>query len=65
MQKTPWDRLKDQFKPDGKGRFKTLDAMKIATQIDKERLAAEQKIRTLEQELKAYKAHLRAVTANK
>jgi hypothetical protein len=30
----PWDMLKEQFKPDGKGRYKTLDAMKVATQLD-------------------------------
>ena len=35
---TPWDRLRSQFKPDGKGRYKTLDAMKVAKQIDEERL---------------------------
>ena len=34
---TPWDRLKTQFKPDGKGRYKTTDAMKVAIQIDNER----------------------------
>lgn len=35
---TPWDRLREQFKPDSKGRYKTTDAMKVATQIDNERL---------------------------
>jgi len=34
---TPWDRLRAQFKPDGKGRFKTVDAMAVAKQIDNER----------------------------
>ena len=37
-EQTAWDRLKSQFKPDGKGRFKTVDAMKIAVQIDNERI---------------------------
>jgi hypothetical protein len=32
-----WDRLHGQFKPDGKGRFKTVHAIAIAKQIDEER----------------------------
>jgi hypothetical protein len=56
--KTPWDRLHEQFKPDGKGRFKTTDAMKVAIQIDNER-------RWLAKEVEAYKSHLRAVTSKK
>jgi len=48
---TPWDRLRAQFKPDSKGRFKTLDAMEIAKQIDKERIQ-------LAQELEQLKKHL-------
>jgi DNA-directed RNA polymerase alpha subunit len=47
---TAWDRLQKQFKPDGKGRYKTVDAMKIATQIDNERLQ-------LLEELKQIKKH--------
>ena len=31
-----WDLLREQFKPDGKGRYKTLDAMKIAKQLAEE-----------------------------
>mgnify|MGYP003351258979 CR=1 FL=1 len=31
-----WDLLREQFKPDGKGRFKTVDAMKIAKQLEQE-----------------------------
>ena len=31
-----WDLLREQFKPDGKGRYKTLDAMKIAKQLEQE-----------------------------
>jgi hypothetical protein len=58
IDKTPWDRLREQFKPDGKGRFKTADAMKVAIQIDDER-------RLLVKEIQAYKSHLRAVTAKK
>ena len=42
-----WDRLRKQFKPDGKGRFKTVDAMKIAVQIDNERLALKQQLENL------------------
>jgi DNA-directed RNA polymerase alpha subunit len=38
-EQTAWGRLRAQFKPDSKGRFKTLDAMKIAVEIDNERLA--------------------------
>ena len=57
-EKTPWDRLREQFKPDGKGRFKTVDAMKIAVQIDNERLG-------LKQQIEAYKSMLRSVTSNK
>ena len=41
IEKTPWDRLKEQFKPDGKCRFKTTDAMKVAVQIDNERIQLE------------------------
>lgn len=63
--KTPWDRLKEQFKPDQKGRFKTTDAMKIATQIDAELVEAEKKIRWLQSEILAYKNHLSSVTSNK
>ena len=47
---TAWDRLKAQFKPDGKGRYKTTDAMKIAVQIDNERVQ-------LVEELKQLKKH--------
>ena len=63
--KTPWDRLHEQFKPDSKGRFKTTDAMKVAVQIDNERIELERKVRWLAKEMEAYKSHLRAVTANK
>lgn len=31
-----WDMLREQFKPDGKGRFKTTDAMLVAKQLEKE-----------------------------
>ena len=31
-----WDLLREQFKPDGKGRYKTTDAMKVAKQLEKE-----------------------------
>jgi hypothetical protein len=63
--KTAWDRLRDQFKPDSKGRFKTADAMKIAQQIDNERKVLELQLKTARQELDAYKNHLRAVTSTK
>ena len=62
---TPWDRLREQFKPDGKGRFKTTDAMKIAVQIDDERIQLEKTIARLNKEIEAYKTHLRAITSNK
>lgn len=63
IQKTPWARLKEQFKPDGKGRFKTTDAMKVAVQIDNERIQLEKRVKQLTHELEAYKSHLRAVTS--
>jgi hypothetical protein len=44
---SPWDRLREQFKPDGKGRFKTTDAMKVAVQIDNERLALKHELENL------------------
>jgi hypothetical protein len=31
-----WDLLRSQFKPDGKGRYKTTDAMLVAKQLEKE-----------------------------
>jgi hypothetical protein len=62
ISKTPWDRLREQFKPDGKGRFKTTDAMKIDVQIDNERIQLEKKVWGLNKEIEAYKSHLRAVT---
>ena len=31
-----WDLLREQFKPDGKGRYKTVDAMKVAKQLEEE-----------------------------
>ena len=64
-EKTAWDRLRAQFEPDEKGRFKTRDAMKIAEQIDKERIQLSKKVHQLNQEIAAYRSHLRAVTANK
>lgn len=63
--KTAWDRLREQFKPDGKGRFKTVDAMKIAVQIDNERIQLTKQVWILNQEIAAYKSHLRAVTSDK
>jgi hypothetical protein len=44
---SPWDRLREQFKSDGKGRFKTTDAMKVAVQIDNERLALKHELENL------------------
>lgn len=63
--KTAWDRLREQFKPDAKGRFKTSDAMKIAVQIDDERIQLKKQVWILTQEIAAYKSHLRSVTSNK
>jgi hypothetical protein len=48
---TAWDRLRAQFKPDGKGRFKTLDAMKIAKQIDEERIQLKTELEQLKKRL--------------
>ena len=31
-----WDLLRSQFKPDGKGRYKTVDAMRVAKQLEEE-----------------------------
>jgi hypothetical protein len=59
-----WDRLRSQFKPDGKGRFKTTDAMKIAVQIDNERIQLIKTVKNLEHEVAAYKSHLRSVTSS-
>jgi hypothetical protein len=64
-EKTAWDRLRAQFKPDEKGKFKTTDAIKIAEQIDKERIQLSKKVHQLNQEIAAYRSHLRAVTSNK
>jgi hypothetical protein len=36
MHNRAWDMLREQFKPDAKGRFKTLDAMSIAKQLAEE-----------------------------
>jgi len=64
-EKTAWDRLREQFKPDSNGRFKTTDAMKIAVQIDHERILLEKKLKSARHEIEAYKNHLRAVTSTK
>jgi hypothetical protein len=73
---TAWDRLRTQFKPDGKGRYKTTDAMKVAVQIDNERIQLLEQmngntnaeliktVKALERELSAYKSHLRSVTSS-
>jgi hypothetical protein len=36
MTNKAWDMLREQFTPDGKGRFKTTDAMEIAKQLAEE-----------------------------
>ena len=36
MNNRAWNMLRSQFKPDGKGRFKTTDAMTIAKQLVEE-----------------------------
>jgi hypothetical protein len=36
MNNKAWDMLRSQFKPDGKGRFKTLQAMHVAKQLAEE-----------------------------
>lgn len=36
MNNRVWNMLRSKFKPDGKGRFKTLDAMKVADLLAEE-----------------------------
>ena len=36
MTNRTWDMLRSGFKPDGKGRFKTTDAMKVASRLAEE-----------------------------
>ncbi len=48
--RTVQDRLKDQCVPDQKGRYRTKDVIKVAEQINKERLEALELLR-------AYKEH--------
>ena len=36
MNNRAWDMLREQFEPDGKGRYKTIDAMAIAKQLAEE-----------------------------
>jgi hypothetical protein len=50
IQQTAWDRLRSQFKPDSKGRFKTVDAMKIAVQIDNERVRLAEELKQLKKQ---------------
>ena len=50
-EQTAWDRLRAQFKPDSKGRYKTVDAMKIAVQIDNERIKLADELRQLKKSL--------------
>jgi len=47
-----WDRLHGQFKPDGKGRFKTVHAVAIAKQIDEERQILMARVKNLEDALR-------------
>lgn len=62
-EKTAWDRLREQCVPDGKGRFKTLDAIKIAIQIDEERLKLKSEIRKLRKQIADYKSQLQSATS--
>ena len=50
-EQTAWDRLRSQFKPDNTGRFKTVDAMKIAVQIDNERIQLVEELKQLKKPL--------------
>lgn len=36
MTNKAWDMLREKYKPDGKGRYKTVDAMKVATYFEQE-----------------------------
>jgi hypothetical protein len=47
---TAWDRLRSQFKPDGKGRYKTIDAMKVAEQINQERIQLKNELNYLKRQ---------------
>jgi len=47
---TAWDRLRSQYKPDSKGRYKTVDAMKIAVQIDNERVRLIEELKQLKKQ---------------
>ena len=52
-EKTVWDRLHEQCKPDGKGRFRTVDVIKIAKEIDAERLLLKEENQILKSYLKS------------
>lgn len=54
-EKSVWDRLREQCKPDGKGRFKTMDVIEVAKQIDQERLMLKAEIEILKASLKRNK----------
>lgn len=56
--RTVWGRLKDECIPDKKGRYKTIDVIKVAEQIDKERRQALAL-------LKAYKEHASNISKRK
>jgi hypothetical protein len=47
---TAWARLRSQFKPDGKGRYKTIDAMKVAEQINQERIQLKNELNYLKRQ---------------
>ena len=48
MSNRAWDMLRAQFRPDGKGRFKTADVMQIAKQLAEELEVVEKIIRQKE-----------------
>lgn len=47
MRNRAWDMLREQFKPDRKGRFKTLHAMSIAKQLANENEQLQKRLRIL------------------
>lgn len=53
-----WDYLRENFKPDGKGRYKTSDAMKVA-----EKFAADKQILSLEIQILRERLNLWALLA--
>lgn len=54
MTNRAWNMLREQFKPDSKGRFKTIDAMSIAKQLAEENEKLQADVKLLSDLLKKY-----------